>query len=234
MNIDHDNLLKILETLSPEVVEAIAHYGQSAKITAGNEQETIIAKLFDNLGLPGIRATLGEKIENTTRKNNFSNVDVTLWHYDKPIIGFDVKNGSGASGTESADSRSIDVKARHAGAVKKGYMKYVYLHTPAASRTPLDHVNIAVESIDPSSSCELCTALMEEGNENLQRICKVLAQLTGQHIDTSMIMTEYNKLNPNTSLKDKVTASIKKERHAAQVKEEKRAAKETKRAAFKR
>ena len=201
---NHDDFVKLLNELPDWFVEKTVSFGQSSKIVAGNEQEPIVVALFNSLGLPGIRATRGEEIENATRSGKKSHVDVTVWHNDKPIIAIDVKNG-GSNGTESAGSRANDVEARVEGASKKGYSYYVYLFTPQSACTSLDHVDIAMQRLSTSPApCKLLTASMKEGDTSLQVLCDVITQQTGQNIDTSTIVGMYNVLNKQPSLKDRI------------------------------
>ena len=231
---NHDDFVKLLNELPDEFVEKVVSLGQGAKIVAGNAQEPIVEELFNRLGLPGIRATCGEKIDNTTRSGKTSNVDVTVWHNDKPIIAIDVKNG-GSNGTESAGARASDVEARVAGASKKGYSYYVYLFTPQSACTSLDHVDIAVQRLTASSTpCKLLTACIKKGDTNLQILCDVITQQTGQHVDTSMIVGMYNVLNKQPSLKDRIRNKSEQVHRELLDREMKRQAKAAKIAARKR
>lgn len=232
MNSISDNFINTLESLDEDFIKTLSSASVSAKITSGNEQENIIKTLFDNLRLPGIKATCGEPIENTTRKKS-SKVDVTIWYNNEPIIAIDVKNGA-TNGTESAKARSVDVVARVVGSDKKGYLYYVYLHTPQSSSFPLSHVFEAMDTLtDSSTSCKLLTAFMKEDDESLQLICDEIKRVTGHCISPLMIMDEYGKLNVKLSLKSRILNVYNKKRTAAQAYEVKRAAKETKRAALK-
>jgi len=234
---NHDDFVKLLNNLPDWFVAKTVSFGQSAKIVAGNAQEPIVEELFNRLGLPGIRATCGEKIDNTTRSGKTSHVDVTVWHNDKPIIAIDVKNG-GSNGTESAGARANDVEARVAGAAKKGYLFYFYLFTPQTACTSLDHVDIAMQRLTASSTpCKLLTACIKKGDTNLQILCDVITQQTGQHVDTSMIIDMYNVINKQPSLKDRIRSRSEhahREELAVQAKSAVRLAKAAKIAARKR
>jgi len=207
---NHDDFVKLLNNLPDWFVAKTVSFGQSAKIVAGNAQEPIVEELFNRLGLPGIRATCGEKIDNTTRSGKTSHVDVTVWHNDKPIIAIDVKNG-GSNGTESAGARAC---------------------------TSLDHVDIAMQRLTASSTpCKLLTACIKKGDTNLQILCDVITQQTGQHVDTSMIIDMYNVINKQPSLKDRIRSRSEhahREELAVQAKSAVRLAKAAKIAARKR
>lgn len=216
-----DEFVKLLNDLPDWFVEKVVSFGQSSKITAGNEQEVIIEKLFNNLGVPGISATCGDAIDNTTRVKK-SHVDVGVFYNNRPIIAIDVKNG-GANGTESAGSRANDVEARVEGAAQKGYEYYVYLFTPQSACNTLDHVDIAMKRLATSTiSCKLITASLKENDPNLQVLCNVITQHTGVSVDTTMVMNVYNKLNVQPSLKDRIKSKSEKVYRTALEREEKK------------